>query len=109
MFYPDRVVNPKFNQQTYIKPLLTQQKPVRPPSVKYQKFGMNLGPSQPVRTLDKYANKSTFTQSPMYQSGKARADVSSCYLVNHDAVAKRLQDRINQQRRQHFEKTRETQ
>ena len=54
MFYPDRQVNPKFNQGPIIKPLLPVQQPVKQQPLRYSKFGHNLGPSAPVVAKTKY-------------------------------------------------------
>ena len=71
LFYPDRDLNPKFNQKAISKPLLTNQEPVKHHDVRYQKFGMNLGPSNPVRSTGKYVNQSMIVQSPMVFAKKA--------------------------------------
>ena len=57
MIYADRVYNPKFNSQPIVKPLLTPQASARQPKVRYIKFGVNLGPKSPVRSVDKYAKQ----------------------------------------------------
>jgi len=57
MFIGDRVVNPKFNKQPIVKPLLSSQQPVRVQTIRFQKFGHNLGPSRPVLSVDKYKNQ----------------------------------------------------
>ena len=71
LFYPDREKNPKFNQKNISKPLLTNQEPVNFRSVRYQKFGMNLGPSNPVKSTGKYINQSLIVQSPMIFAKKS--------------------------------------
>ena len=82
MFYPDRQVNPKFNQGPIIKPLLPVQQPLKQQQLRYSKFGHNLGPSAPVVAKTKYHQGQQIQQSPMLTSAKARQDTASHYLIN---------------------------
>ena len=83
MFFPDRVINPKFNKEPVVKPLLANQKQNRPPSVKYTRFGHNLGPSHPIRPNDKYRDANVYVQSPVTMAAKTRKN-NECttFLVN---------------------------
>ena len=97
LFYPDRETNPKFNKKGISKPLLENQEPVKCQSVRFQKFGMNLGPSIPVKSTGKYVNQSLIVQSPMIFAAKpvrGLRDTNDSTLVNQNHLVKKLQESL---------------
>ena len=81
MFYSDRVYNPKFNRDPVVKPLISSFG--SPQNRTFMKFGMNLGPSRPVLSNDKYVKHSSFVQSPVMRAEKTKL-LTDNFLVNQN-------------------------
>ena len=48
----------------------------------YSKFGINLGPKSPVRSLDKYVKHNGYQQAPLLHATKARREIADNFVVN---------------------------